>query len=115
METANINNVAKAVELLCQAADQDYAPASYLLGKMIVAGQIVCVGAKAREIRRLALKPFNKRHPRMAEKTSRSILFAVYRPHGCGRAQPHPGRPACERYTGNPIHHYDRWTDNQCF
>jgi hypothetical protein len=82
METAN-NNVDKAVELLCQAADEGCAAAASLLGEMCVTGKAPCTSPVC------------------------SACKAAY-------AQPRLGLPARERYTGNPIHYYDRWTDNQC-
>jgi hypothetical protein len=94
METANFKNVAKAVELLCQAADEGCDAAASLLGKLCVTGKAPCTSAAC------------------------AACKAVYAHLVVDRAAAGASggvRSARERYTGNPIHHSDRWTDNQCY
>ena len=94
-----VNNMTKAVELLCQAADEGCDAAASLLGEMCVTGKAPCTSAAC-----------------AACKSVYAHLAVDRAAAGASAARAVGGvRPARERYTGNPIHHSDRWTDNQCY
>ena len=99
MKTVN-NNEAKAVELLCQAADEGCDAAASLLGKLCVTGKAPCTSAACAACKAVYA------HLAVDRAAAGGHLLAG----AVGGF-----RPARQRYTGNPIHHSDRWTDNQCY